>query len=355
MEFTVSGNWSAETLGELQQLFTQSYEHFSRLLGEPSSPGPWRLERKCDRRPVGASVYGRERRAVLQPGLSPAVVLHELTHVMHGERTTNFDFFSEGIANAAADLIARACGYRQLPQLKEYTFGNITYSMLPVPPYRPSWGRFSPLTTFRGMYAARVWKEAEIRSPGFLRRFHRAWKNLPMIPTGPEEVPEFCPSDLISTLEALEEASELKGFQKYEARSRRQQEERAQLLSTRPYRIVTIADPGANSLYLYLAKLTQEGWFVPGGSIRFVGEHVVSRGCIQARVVGLRRRGKQRTIEEGRSHEVDLSTQDTGKVSLPLNQLEEIVGRYPTYKIVFRGHREHSAAWPEMIELERCW
>lgn len=334
IEFLCTPEWDFIERTKLQTLFDVAWPFLQKYLGDPVSPGQWTLNYKTDDRTAKASCYGRERRLVLQPGLDDWVILHELVHVFHGERATHFDFFAEGIADAVAELVASDLGINGPEPLENSLIGVNASKACHVPIERPHWNRYRPLLALRTKVAARVWKEAEQNSPGFLHSFHLRLRNLPRVEVGPDRVMEYKLSSLCNLLKKMEIERNIAYFTQYENTGKSNSTKllpRGMLY--RPAVFCT-GDSAKKELYLSAALLQKVSVDGPEGKIEFLAEVLNPNVPIQAELAGVFEDNK--TLAPFIANR--FSTGPGGIVTLPCgNDLRALVGYFPHYCIRFRN------------------
>jgi len=333
IQFHPSSDWSGDQRQALQRLFSLTYPRFKHYLGEPVTPGPWQLEMLSDNDPARASCWGREQRLALRPLLPPSVIIHELGHVFHGERTTHFDFFSEGIAEALAELISQECRLQSPGQRDSYALGINCQLLRRTPFNRSHWNRFAFLLDVRTKAAAAAWKDAEHRRPGFLRTFHRHWQALPQIEIGPHKVADFAPAQLRAAVAQTEAEHHIDALSRHEAQSITYAHK---LLPAGMQQCpILLAYAGPNKEYVYVcgAVLSSVNIAVPGLAEpqMFLAETINARVPVQVDVAGLMVGRTRRSLSDS------FQTPADGSMALSVSDLRDKLGNFPTYRFVFRA------------------
>ncbi len=330
IQFSVSAQWSVVQKTGLQRLFTLAYPRMEHYLGNPNSPGNWQLELKTDNRSAKASCYGRMRRLVLQPNLAPWIIIHELGHVFHGERATHFDFFSEGIAEAVAELVSNDCQLQSPNHPCPYVLGKNTNRAGRTPFHRSHWNRFDFLLAVRTKTAAAAWKECEEKRSGFLRKFHQLWQNTPTVQIGPECVLDFRPSELRKVITQTEAELGMHHLMHHETKY---EEDAKQLLpsemKSRPV-VFAYADSNEDKIRVCAAilkpvRIELEGIEEP---LNFLAEFLCANVPIRVEVAALSREG---SVVKKLTH--GFTTPGSGCAALPLSELKERFGKFPAYRI----------------------
>lgn len=171
-EFVKDPSLSSREFKRFETIFQKAYPEFQKYLPlEPVVPKQIKVQRSSD----GISQANYHKGEVMMAeNVSDGLLLHELTHLLHGTNDLNYDLVEEGLATAISILITNQLGMESWDRTLSLQVNDEVTESLPLDPHFP-YASNPALMTVRLEKSADFWMDLEKQRPGFIKAFHEAY------------------------------------------------------------------------------------------------------------------------------------------------------------------------------------
>ncbi len=173
LELVQAEGLSDESFERLKDILTKAYPVYEKYIPLDSLSEKQILVQKHGNRSGAQAHYGQ---GVLLIGesVSDGLLLHELTHLLHGTNDLYYDLVEEGLATAISLLGTEELKMESWDRTVSLQMNQSLTDYLPVPPNMP-YASNPNISPIRNEMAGYFWLDLEKAKPGAIKGFHSAY------------------------------------------------------------------------------------------------------------------------------------------------------------------------------------